>query len=151
MRLVRWLVGVCLASAFSLVTASDGLKTITSAHNVERTMNRLERAVRTAGFRVFARVDHSRGADRVGIRLRPTQVLIFGKPEAGSALLQADQRIGIDLPMKFLVWMDKEGRTQVSWNLPGWLAARHEIDDLDPVVDTMGRALEEMARDAAAP
>jgi uncharacterized protein (DUF302 family) len=131
------------------VQASDGLRTITGQFNVERTMNRLERLVRVAGFRVFARIDHSRAADRVGVRLPPVQLLIFGKPEAGSVLMQSDPRIGIDLPMKFLVWRDPEGRTQISWNQPEWLADRHRLSERGPVLDRMNRTLEDLALQAA--
>ena len=131
------------------VQASDGLRSVAGEFNVERTMNRLERLVRAAGFRVFARIDHSRAADRVGVRLRPTQLLIFGKPEAGSVLMESDQRIGIDLPMKFLVWLDADGRTQISWNQPDWLADRHHLRDRDAVLEQMNRVMEQLATEAA--
>lgn len=140
---------VALLAGGAPAGASDGLRSVTGQFNVPRTMNRLERLVRVAGFRVFARVDHSRAADRVGVRLRPTELLIFGKPEAGSALLESDQRAGIDLPMKFLVWRDAEGRTQISWNDPQWLAGRHGVRDRGAVLQQMSRVLEQLAGEAA--
>ncbi|MFM1891762.1 MAG: hypothetical protein RLZ44_839 [Pseudomonadota bacterium] len=132
----------------SMAHASEGLQTMVSRYSVEQTMNRLERAVRVAGFRVFARIDHSRAADRVDIRLRPTQLLIFGKPEAGSVLLQSDQRMGIDLPVKYLVWLDAQGQVQVGWNEPAWLGARHGVTDRAAALEGMSNALRSMAEDA---
>jgi uncharacterized protein (DUF302 family) len=85
----------------------------------------------------------------VGVRLRPTQLLIFGKPEAGSVLMEGDQRIGIDLPMKFLVWLDAEGVTQISWNQPDWLADRHHLRDRDAALEQMSRVMEQLATEAA--
>lgn len=140
-----WLLGL----VGPVAQASDGMQVVQSRYSVERTMNRLERAVRVAGFRVFARIDHSRSADRVDVRLRPTQLLIFGKPEAGSVLMQSDQRMGIDLPVKYLVWLDAEGHVSIGWNEPSWLAARHGVTDRAEALDAMTEALARMARDAA--
>ncbi len=149
MRIRDILLASVLGAAAPLLQASEGLQTVESKYSVEQTMNRLERAVRVAGFRVFARIDHSRAADRINIRLRPTQLLIFGKPEAGSALLQSDQRMGIDLPVKYLVWHDADDRVQIGWNQPTWLAARHEVTDRAEALDAMSKALAGMAADAA--
>ena len=148
MNIKNIVLGLGLALVVPFVGASEGLKTVTSPHDVAQTMNRLERIVRVAEFRVFARIDHSRAADRVNIRLRPTQLLIFGKPQAGSGLMQSDQRMGIDLPVKYLVWQDEAGQVQVGWNDPAWLAARHGVKDRDPVIDKMSMALEKMAKEA---
>ena len=149
MRIPGILLTVVLALTAPLIHASEGLQSIVSKYSVEQTMNRLERAVRVAGFRVFARIDHSRNADRVDIRLRPTQLLIFGKPEAGSTLMQSDQRMGIDLPVKYLVWLDADGQVQIGWNQPAWLATRHAVTDRAQILEGMSMALERMARDAA--
>jgi uncharacterized protein (DUF302 family) len=125
-----------------------GLRTVTSNYNAARTMNRLERVVRTAGLRVFSRIDYGREADRASIPLRPTQLLIFGWPEAGSTLMQADQRIGIDLPMRFLVWMDEAGKVNISWNDPAWLVQRHARIGHEATIESMRKAMERLARDA---
>jgi uncharacterized protein (DUF302 family) len=142
------MLAVALLGAAAAAQASEGLETMVSRYSVEQTMNRLERAVRVAGFRVFARIDHSRAADRVNIRLRPTQLLIFGKPEAGSGLMQSDQRMGIDLPVKYLVWLDEAGQVQVGWNEPAWLAARHGVTDQAAALEGMSNVLRRMAEDA---
>ena len=149
MRILTRALAALLLIAPTLAAAEEGLVTLASTHGVERTMNRLERAVRSAGFRVFARIDHSRAADRVNIRLRPTQLLIFGKPEAGSVLMQSQQSVGIDLPLKYLVWRDAQGRVQIGWNDPAWLMRRHHIGDHAALTQKMSKTLERFASEAA--
>ena len=105
------------------------------------TMARLVSAVGAKGLKVFARVNHAAGAEAAGLSLRPTELLVFGAPEAGTALMQADQRIGIDLPLRALVWLDEQGRTQVSYVDPAALVRRRLGLD---------SALEERARKMAA-
>ena len=149
MPLKKILLGAALVSFASFVNASDGLKMVTSQHDVSETTNRLESIVKAAEFRVFARIDHSGAAQRIDISLRPTQLLIFGKPKAGSALMQSDQRMGIDLPVKYLVWQDEAGQVQIGWNDPAWIAERHGVTDKAPVIEKMSMALEKMATKAA--
>jgi uncharacterized protein (DUF302 family) len=84
--------------------AADGLTTIRSGHGPKDTMDRLEAAVRAKGMAVFARIDHAAGATGVGLSLRPTEVLIFGNAKTGTPLMQSVQTIGIDLPLRALVW-----------------------------------------------
>jgi uncharacterized protein (DUF302 family) len=105
--------------------AVDGLMTIRSRHEPKETMRRLEAAVKARGMSVFAHVDHAAGATEVGMSLRPTDLLIFGQAKGGTPLMQAVQTIGIDLPLKALVWQDEQGATWLSYNDPAWLAARH--------------------------
>jgi uncharacterized protein (DUF302 family) len=88
------------------------------------TMDRLVAAVEARGMSVFARIDHAAGAARSGMPLRPTEVLIFGDPRAGTPLMQARQTIGLELPLRALVWQDEAGATQVSWHPPDELARR---------------------------
>src|SRR5262249_34685098 len=108
--------------------AADGLTTIASSHASKETMDRLVAAVKAKGLTVFARVDHAAGAAEVGLPLRPTDLLIFGNARGGTPLMQAAQSIGIDLPLKALVWQDEQGRTWLSYNDPAWLAQRHGVD-----------------------
>lgn len=149
MRTAQMLFGLILLCAAGLATAADGLISRESEHTVERTMNRLERAVRVAGFRVFARIDHARAADRVNIRLRPTELLIFGKPKVGSLLMDKGQTIGIDLPLKYLVWLDEDNKVRIGWNDPSYLTERHSIGGVDALLQKMGGALQKMADEAA--
>ena len=107
--------------------AAEGLVTLRSNHGPEETMNRLEAEVRAKGLTVFAHVDHAAGAAAVGLPLRPTELLIFGNARGGTPLMQSVQTIGIDLPLKVLVWQDETGQTWLSYNDPGWLAQRHRV------------------------
>src|SRR5215467_6522668 len=109
--------------------AADGLITIKSAFGPEETMKRFEAEVRAKGMTVFAHIDHAAGATAVGLPLRPTDLLIFGNAKGGTPLMQAVQSIGIDLPLKALVWQDASGATWLSYNDPAFLAKRHELGD----------------------
>jgi uncharacterized protein (DUF302 family) len=87
-------------------------------------MQRLENAVISKGMTVFAHIDHAAGAAQVSMTLRPTNLLIFGSPKGGTPLTQSAQTIGIDLPLKALVWEDAEGRVWLSYNDPAWMVQR---------------------------
>ena len=104
--------------AHAQAMAADGLTTIRSSFGPKETMDRLEAEVKAKGMTVFARVDHAAGAAEVGLPLRPTKLVIFGNARAGTPLMQADQTIGIDLPLKALVWQDASGGTWLSYNDP---------------------------------
>ena len=108
-------------------TTVAGLVTIKSGNGPEETMNRFEAEVRGRGMTVFAHIDHAAGAVAAGLSLRPTEVLIFGNAKAGTPLMEATQTIGIDLPLKVLVWRDENGATWLSYNDPVWVAERHGI------------------------
>src|SRR5271170_3987223 len=96
--------------------AADGLITIASSNGPKDTMARLEAEVKAKGLTVFAHVDHAAGAAAAGVTLRPTDLLIFGNAKGGTPLMQSVQTIGIDLPMKVLVWQDVSGKTWLSYN-----------------------------------
>lgn len=113
--------------------SANGLVTLASAYGPRETMDRLEAELIVKGVRIFARIDHAAGATEAGLSLRPTEVLIFGNARAGTPLMQSVQSIGIDLPLKALVWQDGTGTTWLSYNDPAWLAARHDVP-ADPTV-----------------
>ncbi len=122
--------------------ATEGLITIKSSFGPEETMNRFEAEVRAKGMTVFAHVDHSAGAAAVGMPLRPTDLLIFGAARGGTPLMQAVQSIGIDLPLKALVWQDEAGTTWLSYNDPAYLAHRHGLgESANGPVNAMSGAL----------
>jgi uncharacterized protein (DUF302 family) len=122
-----------------------------SSYGPKDTMNRLEAAVKAKGLTVFARIDHAAGAAEVGLSLRPTEILIFGNARGGTPLMQAAQTIGIDLPLKALVWQDASGSTWLSYNDPSWLAKRHGLGhEVDATVSALAAALEAFARAATA-
>src|SRR6201996_6845966 len=108
-----------------------GLISIKSSFPVKETIDRLAHVVESKGLTVFCRIDHAANAVGAGLSLRPTEVLIFGNAKGGTPLMQANQTIGIDLPLKALVWQDASGETGLSWNDPAWLAARHAASGLE--------------------
>jgi uncharacterized protein (DUF302 family) len=117
---------------------AEGLVTARSQHGPEETMNRLGAAVRAKGLTVFAQIDHAAGAEAVGLPLRPTEVLVFGNAGSGTPLMKSSQTMGIDLPLKVLVWQDEAGVTWLSYDDPDWLARRHGLDDQSRrVIDTI--------------
>jgi uncharacterized protein (DUF302 family) len=114
-------------------------------------MNRLEAEVKAKGLTVFARIDHAAGAAAVGLPLRPTELLIFGNAKGGTPLMQSMQTIGIDLPLKALVWQDASGNTWLSYNDPNWLAKRHGLGhEVEAPISAMAAALSAIARTATA-
>jgi uncharacterized protein (DUF302 family) len=129
--------------------AAQGLTTIKSSHGPQETMNRLDAAVKAKGMTVFARIDHSAGASAVGLSLKPTEVLIFGNAKGGTPLMQSAQTIGIDLPLKALVWQDASGDTWLSYNDPAWLAKRHGLDGTEAPIGNLTATLDAVAKVAA--
>ena len=110
-----------------------GIVTILSNHSVDQTVESLKELLRQKGVQLFALVDHSGEAEKVGLQMRPTKLLIFGNPKAGTPLMLASPGIAIDLPLKILVAEDESGKVQVSWNGPAWLQTRHHLpQDLLP-------------------
>jgi uncharacterized protein (DUF302 family) len=107
--------------------ADNGLVTVKSSHRVKDTLDKLAAVVTAKGMQVFARIDHGKGAAEVGLPLRPTELLIFGNAKGGTPLMQANQAIGIDLPLKALAYEDADGTVWLCYNDPAWLAARHGI------------------------
>jgi len=129
--------------------AADGLITVRSVFDPKETMNRLKAEVRAKGLTVYAHVDHAAGAADVGLPLRPTDLLIFGNAKGGTPLMQSVQTIGIDLPLKALVWQDEAGATWLSYNDPVFLAQRHGLgDQARPVLDALSGALKAIATKA---
>jgi uncharacterized protein (DUF302 family) len=104
----------------------DGLTICASSHGPKETMDRLAAAVSSRGMAILARIDHAAAAAKVGMELRPTEIVLFGNPRGGTPLMQAVQTMGIDLPLKALVWQDAAGKTWLAYNDPKWLAKRHD-------------------------
>jgi uncharacterized protein (DUF302 family) len=106
----------------------DPVTTKLSPSSVEETVSRLTEIVTAKGLTLFAVIDHSGEAERVGLELRETKVVIFGSPQAGTPVMAAAPLAALDLPLKALVWAD-EGQTKVSYTSPAALAARYDLDD----------------------
>jgi uncharacterized protein (DUF302 family) len=127
----------------------EGLITTPSAHDPIATLDRLTAAIEGKGMTVIARIDHAGAAAKVGLTLRATEVVIFGNPRAGTGLMQAAQTMGIDLPLRALVWQDESGKTQLSYNDPRWLAGRHRLGaDVEKTLAAMSNALAALAKEA---
>jgi uncharacterized protein (DUF302 family) len=109
--------------------AAEGIVTRPSHYSIDVTVGRIEGALRSRGLTLFALVDHSGEAACVGLTLRPTKLLIFGSPTAGTPLMVASPLLALDLPLKALVWQDDAGRVIVSYNSTAYLAARHQLPD----------------------
>ena len=127
----------------------EGLTSIRSRFGPKETMDRLQAEIRARGMTVFARIDHAAGAAEVGLTLRPTELIIFGNARGGTPLMQSVQTVGIDLPLKALVWEDTAGKTWISYNEPSWIAQRHSVANAEPVVSKMAAALSAMSKAAA--
>lgn len=106
---------------------NNGIVDKPSNHLVEVTVDRVKDLLQSKGITLFALVDHSGEAEKVGMKMRPTRLLIFGSPKAGTPLMLAAPSIAIDLPMKILVWEDSEGKAWVSYNSPEYLKQRHGL------------------------
>jgi uncharacterized protein (DUF302 family) len=102
-----------------------GIVTLPAANSVDQTVTMLEDTLRAKGIKLFALIDHSGEAERAGLQIRPTKLVIFGNPKAGAPLMVAAPAIAIDLPLKILVWEDSAGCVQISYNSPAYLKARH--------------------------
>ena len=127
--------------------AADALTTIRSSFGPKETMNRVEAEVKVKGLTVFARVDHAAGAAEVGLPLRPIELLVFGNAKGGTPLMQSVQTIGIDLPLKALVWQDGSGTAWLSYNDPRSLAKRHGLGrEVEAAVNAMAAALDALAK-----
>ena len=127
----------------------EGLTSIESTFGPKETMDRLEAEIHQKGMNVFARIDHAAGAANVGLALAPTEVIIFGNPRGGTPLMQSVQTVGIDLPLKALVWQDAANKTWLSYNEPGWIAQRHGVAGAESTIDKMADLLSAIAREAA--
>jgi len=105
----------------------NGLTTIPSDFSVKETIDRIAALVTSKGLSVFARIDHAANARLAGLSLRPTYLIIFGNPRAGTPLMQDNQISGIDLPVKALAWQDEAGKVWLTYNEASWLVSRHHL------------------------
>jgi uncharacterized protein (DUF302 family) len=128
----------------------DGLVALPSPHDFATTLGSLLAVLKEKSITVFACVDHAAGAAGVGLALRPTTVVLFGNPKAGTPLMQAAQTAGIDLPLKVLVWQAADGSVKLSYNDPHWITARHGLGGaVAQAVAAMAGGLERLIRQAA--
>jgi uncharacterized protein (DUF302 family) len=109
--------------------AENGMIHLTSPYSVPETLRRLESLLQARGLAIFARIDHSGEAEKAGLKMRPTQLFIFGSPKQGTPLMVASPTLAIDLPLKALAWEDASGKVWLSYNTPEYLKQRHNIPD----------------------
>jgi uncharacterized protein (DUF302 family) len=106
---------------------SNGMVHLESPYSFDETLSRLESTLRARGIAEFARIDHSGEAAKIGLKMHPTQVVIFGSPKAGTPLMVAAPTLAVDLPLKALIWEDAGGKVWVSYNTAEYLAQRHNV------------------------
>ena len=140
MNYSKLLAAFACASLVSVANSADGLISLKSPHSAKATMDRMEVEVKSRGLNVFARIDHSAGAAKIGKTLRPTEVLIFGNPQGGTPFMECAQTVGIDLPLKALVWEDASAQVWLGYNDPEFLAKRHAVATC-PVAGNLSKAL----------
>ena len=131
------------------LAAGDGLVTIQSTRSFDETFNRLVSAIEAnPALSIVAVVDHAAGAERVGMQLPPNRLILVGNPAQGTPLIQSDKITGIDLPQKFLVFQENDGRVLVTYNDPTYLARRHHIDGQDAALQQISTGLRNLAEGA---
>ncbi len=131
--------------------ADDGLIVKKCSHSVAKTLDRLEAALKKKGITVATRWNHAAAAKKHGLSLRPTELLIFGNPKLGTPLMQSNQKVGIDLPMKVLAWEDVKGQTWLAYTKPQSLARKHGVHDQDEIIKKMTGALAGLTTKACQP
>lgn len=135
--------------AASAAVAGEGLVAVKSSYKAKETADRVERLTKERGMKLFNRIDHAEGARTVGMPLRPTEVLIFGNPKGGTPLMMCEQSVGIDLPLKMLVWEDGNGSVWIGYSDPEGLKDRYGVKGCDEVLGKMKGFLGKLAADAA--
>ena len=128
-------------------TAENGILQRPSNHSVDETVKRLKGILQARGLTLFALVDHSGEAEKVGMKMLPTKLLIFGSPKGGTPVMMAAPSNAIDLPLKVLIWEDSQGKVWVSYNSPEYLAKRHAVpDDLEKNIAGVGMLVQEIVK-----
>ena len=141
-----------LLSILSLISTelfaldSSGIIKIKSTHSVTETINKLEIALNKKGMTVFKRVNHSAGAEKAGMKLRPTELLIFGNPKIGTPLMLCSQTVALDLPQKALAYKDESGQVWLSYNDPAYMAKRHGIKGCEKPLQKVTGALTKFSK-----
>jgi uncharacterized protein (DUF302 family) len=107
--------------------SDNGIVNVPSHQSVDQTLEKLQAMLRAKGVAVFALIDHSGEAAKIGMKMPPTKVLIFGNPKAGTPLMVAAPSLSIDLPLRILVWEDNQGKVWISYNTPEYLQKRHGV------------------------
>ena len=129
--------------------AAEGLINVQSDFNVKETTDRLENILNKKGMTIFNQINHSDAAQKVGVDLRETRLIIFGNPKVGSPLMQCQQSVAIDLPQKAIIWEDDQSKVWISYNDPRYLGKRHNIIGCDEVITKVEKAFSRITKAAA--
>jgi len=146
-RLIQTLLLLLIAFNYTISQASQEYTLKQSRYSVGETIDRLERLLNEKGIIVFSRIYHSLGAKKAGIQMRPTQLLIFGNPKAGSPLINENPLVALDLPLKVLAWQDENNKTWLAYLNPAELQARHNIQN-NELLNEMKNALNTLTNQA---
>ena len=134
----------------NVMQTNNGLISMQSNYSVQQTANRFESIAKDKGLTVFSRIDHQKNAMDAGLALKPTEVIIFGNPKAGTPLMNCAPSVAIDLPQKVLVSEDVAGKVQLTYNDPSYLKTRHNIKGCDNVIENISMLLDSLATAATA-
>jgi uncharacterized protein (DUF302 family) len=122
---------------------NNGMQHLPSPYAVPETLRRVESVLQEKGLTIFCRIDHSGEAEKVGLQMHPTQLILFGSPRGGTPVMVASPTIAIDLPLKALIWQDAGGQVWVSYNSPEYLEQRHNVpQDLVKNISAVGALLQ---------
>ena len=151
-QMLRIVIAACLAVLFGGAALADDLIAVKSGVSVPQTLDRLQKLVSDAGFFIVARVPHSEAAKGAGLTLRPTELMIFGKPQSGTPIMVCNQRAAIDLPLHAIAWQDESGQVWLGMNDPKALKQRYALAAAcDPNIAAMDTAVRKFLADATAP
>ena len=137
-----WVPFLAMLVAVNAFAGGNGLIAQPSRYSVPETMDRLVNVLQSKGFIIFARIDHAAAAEKAGLSMRPSQLLIFGNPKGGTPLMVAAPTAAIDLPLKALAWEDANGKVWLGYNSPAWIKERHAIQGKDEAIAGTEKALE---------
>lgn len=132
--------------AASAANAAEGMNNVKSGYSVEQTANKMAVVLEEKGMTIFSRINHSAAAQKVGLELRDTILLIFGNPKAGTLLMQCQQTVAIDLPLKALIWQDEKDQVWISYSDPRYLEQKHDIKGCETILSKMEKGLEGMVK-----
>ena len=150
--MLRIILAACLAVMFGGTALADDLIAVKSGKSVSQTLDRLQKLVTDDGFFIVARVPHSEAAKGAGLTLRPTELMIFGKPQSGTPIMVCNQRAAIDLPLRAVAWQDESGQVWLGMNDPKALKQRYTLPAAcDPTIATMDKVVGKFLADATAP
>lgn len=148
MKNILLIIGLLISYPSITQAAEKGMINKKSQFSVKVTLDRLEKVLRKKGITIVTRWSHNKGAKKVGIKIRPTELLIFGNPKLGSHFFTSQQTAGIDLPMKALAWKDESNQVWLTYNDPQYIADRHGISDRPAIVSKMTAALNNLTNAA---